>query len=148
MSGIRPEELLARWFSGTAFLNRSSMNVDTVDGFKVWLGNSLRYEGGRASELAQLVDREDTVADKFRLGVGEIREDETWAIAQENSIAQVNSLEMLRLAGSRGDRNLLGTNKGVDGGRLSDVGITNQADLQFPFRAYFSQNLSKRSLGR
>lgn len=37
---------------------------------------------------------------------------------------------MLGLAGGGGDRDLLRTDEGIDGGRFSDVGVADEADLE------------------
>jgi hypothetical protein len=80
--------------------------------------------------LAHLIDREDAVADEVGVGAGELGKDETGAIAEDEVVGEVDRLEVLRLAGRGRDRDLFGSDEGVDGARLADVWVADQADGQ------------------
>ena len=130
VTGIGVEKLVGSGNAGAAFLERPGLDLDTVDGLKEGLGNAAGDDGGGAGVLAHLINGQDTVADELGLGVGEVGEDETGTIAKEDVVAEVDGLEMLRLAGSGGDGHLLGADESVDGGRFTDVGITDETDLE------------------
>jgi hypothetical protein len=74
--------------------------LDAVDSLEECLRDPAGDESSRAAVLAQLVDGQNAVANEFGLGAGEVGEDETRAIAEDNPITQVDGLEMFRLAGS------------------------------------------------
>jgi ribosomal protein L19 len=78
--------------------------------------------------LPHLVDGKNPVADEVGLGSGELRENETGAIAEEDVGGEADGLEVLGLSGSRRDRDLLLADEGVDGRRLSDVGVSDESD--------------------
>ena len=84
----------------------------------------------RTVVLSELINGQDTVAHEICLGGGEVGEHKTRAITQDDFVAEMDCLEMLRLTGGSRDGDLLGTDKSVDGGRLSDVGVSDQTNLQ------------------
>lgn len=130
VTGVSVEKLVGGGNAGTAFLERPGLDLDTVDGLEEGLGNAAGNNGGGAGVFAHLIDGKDTVADELGLGVGEVGEDETGTIAKENVFAEVDGLEMLCLAGSGRDGHLLGADESVDGGGFTDVGVTDETDLE------------------
>lgn len=130
-AGVRPEELGTGGGAGATLLDGAGADGDAVDGLEEGLGHALRDEADGAEELAELVDGEDAVADEVGLCGGEVGEDEAGAIAEDDALAQVDGLEVLGLSRGGRDRDLLRADEGVDGGGFADVGITDQADLEF-----------------
>lgn len=102
-AGVCSEELSGGWDTGTALLDRTSADCDSVDGLEEGLGHTQCDEANRAQELAELVDGEDAVADEVGLCGGKVGEDETGAIAEDDSVAQVDGLEVLGLSGGGRD---------------------------------------------
>jgi hypothetical protein len=124
-SCIRPEELFRGRNACPALLKRSGLDVDTVDGFEERLGDAEGDKANRAAVFSHLVNRQNTVADEVGLGESEIGENKTRAIAENHLVTEMDRLEVLRLTGGRRNRNLLGADKGVDGGGFTNVGVTN-----------------------
>lgn len=91
----------------------------------------MRDEADRTGILAQLIDGEHTVASEIGLGGGKVGEYETGAIAEDDTLAEMDGLEVLGFTGSRGDGDLLGSDEGVDGGGFTDVGVSDETDLEF-----------------
>lgn len=102
-SGIGTEELSGGWHTGTSLLDRAGADCDAVDSFEERLGHAQCDETDGAQELAELIDGEDTVTDEVGLCGGKVGEDETRAIAEDDSVAEVDGLEVLGLSGSGRD---------------------------------------------
>lgn len=94
-SGISAEELLRRGNASTTLLNRPRVDMNTVDGLKEALGDSLGDESNRSGALSHLVNGQNTVADQISFRSSEVREDETGTVTEDYTLAQVDSLEVL-----------------------------------------------------
>lgn len=130
-TGVGSEKLRGGRDTSTSLFSSACSDLDTVDGLEERLGHALSDETNRALELAELIDGQNAVADKVGLCGGKVGENETGAITEDNTLAEVDGLEMLRLTGCRRDRHLLCADKSVDGGRFTDVGVSYQTDLEF-----------------
>lgn len=97
-SGIRAQELLGRGHASASLLQGPCLDVNAVNGFQEWFGHSLSDESHGAVEFSHLVNGQNAVADQVRLGEGEIGENKTRTIAENDIVAEVNGLEVLRLA--------------------------------------------------
>lgn len=129
-AGVGAEELGGRGHAGAALLAGARLDVDAVDGLEERLRHALRDEPDGARELAELVNGQDAVAHEVGLCRGEVGEHETGAVAEDHAVAEVDGLEVLRLAGRRRDGHLFGADEGVDGGRLAHIGVADQAYLE------------------
>ena len=74
------------------------MDLHAVECFKEWLWYSRSNKSSWSSELSELVDRKNTIANKLRFRRREVGEHKTGTIAQENLVAEMNSLEVLGLS--------------------------------------------------
>jgi hypothetical protein len=88
--------------------------LDTVNGLKKLLRNPACHKGSGPAVFSQLIYWEDAIANEFRLGAGEIRENKTRAIAKNYLVTKMDGLEMLGLAGGRRNRDFLGSNERID----------------------------------
>ncbi|KND93664.1 hypothetical protein TOPH_01828 [Tolypocladium ophioglossoides CBS 100239] len=113
-SGIGTKKLRSRGNARAAFFQRPRLDLDAVDGFQEALWDSLRHKSDGARELSHLVDWQNAVADQVGLCKRKVGEDETRAIAEDDVVAQMNGLKVLRLARSRRDGHLLGANQGIN----------------------------------
>ena len=127
-TGEGGEELGRCWVARAALALGQDVDSETIRPLEHLLRDPPHDELDRPSELAQLVDRQDAVAHELGLGAGELGEDETRAVAQEDVLREADRLEVLGLARRRRDRHLLLADEGVDGGRLADVGVADEAD--------------------
>ena len=127
-TGVGRQELGGGRDSASAFADGESDDSKTVHALENVLRDAVRDEGDGSSVFPHLVDRKNTVADEVGLGRGELGEDESGAIAEEDVGGEADGLEVLRLAGRGRDRDLLFADQGVDSRRLSDVGISDETD--------------------
>jgi hypothetical protein len=74
--------------------------MNTIDCLKERLRDSLSDEAHGSLELAKLVDGENTVTNKISLGGSKVGEDKTRTIAEDDTFAEVNGLEVLGLSRS------------------------------------------------
>jgi len=133
--GVRAQELRGCGNTGASLLERSRLDVDAVHGLEETLRDPQRDEPDGARVLAHLVDGQDAVADEVGFREGEVGEYETGAVAQDDALAEVDGLEVLRLTRCGRDGHLLGADECVDCRGLADVRVADQADLQFVIRA-------------
>lgn len=115
-SGISTEELLCGGHACASFFQSSHLDVNAVDGFQKWPGHALGDEAYGSVEFSHLVNGQHSVADQVRLGEGEVWENKSWTIAENDVVAEVDGLEMLGLARGGRDGHFLGPDQGVDGG--------------------------------
>ncbi|KAH9830066.1 hypothetical protein Tdes44962_MAKER09090 [Teratosphaeria destructans] len=133
-SGVGPQHLLAGGDARAAFLDGADVDLHAVDGFQERARDPLRDQRRRTGVLAELVDGEDAGADELGFGGGEVGEDETGTVAQDDAVGEVDGLEVLGLAWGGGYTHFLGAKEGVDGGGFSDVGVADEADGGFAAR--------------
>lgn len=127
-TGVGGEELGGGGNSASAFADGEGDDLETVHAFEDGLGDAVGEESDGTGVFAHLVDGKDAVAHEVGLGRRELGEDESRAIAQEDVGGEADGLEVLGLSGGGRDGDLLLADEGVDGGRLSDVGVSDESD--------------------
>jgi hypothetical protein len=128
LTGICRKKLLPTDQTRSPILDLPDINPDPIRPFQDLPGNSPTKEIHGRRILPHLINRQHTVHDHVGLSVRELGEDETWAVAQRNLVGEHQCLEMLGLSGSARDRDLFGSEEGVDGGGLADVGVADKTD--------------------
>ncbi|KAJ6264051.1 hypothetical protein Dda_0191 [Drechslerella dactyloides] len=117
--------------AGAAFLGWTDGDGDAVEALEVAFWDALGDEGGGAGEFAQLVDWEDAVGYEVGFCGGEVWEDEAGTVDEHDGGGEVDCLEVFCFAGGGGDGDLFGADEGVDGGGFADVGVADEADVDF-----------------
>lgn len=127
-TGVGRKEVLCADLARPTVLDRADLNPDGVGALKDGPWNAPTDELHRSRVLLHLVDGQDAVADELGLGRRELGEDETRAVAERDLGREVERLEVLGLSRGGRDRDALGAEESVDGGRLADVRVPDEAD--------------------
>ena len=90
--------------------------------------NSLTDQRDRTGVLSHLIDREHTIRNEIGFRRGELREDETGTIAEQDVGRKSNRLEVFCLSWRGGDGDLLLSDEGVDRRRFTDVGVSDESN--------------------
>lgn len=131
LTGIGDQQILALQFAIAALLRPTDLHRQAIRCLEHFPWYPLHHERRRARVLTQLIDRQHAVAHEIRTRRRELREHESGTVAEDDGVGEVDRLEVLRFARRRRHADLLLADERVDGARLADVRVADEADDEF-----------------